>query len=186
VLGGVWDPHYAVGSSSGKSKTPRGGHCHRSIAATSPGVAVRMEGHANAFSKQTNCFSSPSTRGTESFLDRRKPPRKWRLKECSPGATWYTLTCLGEMAPTFEPSRKMLITPPSPIAGLRRWPRPSRDAARTRSRVGNAGQIRFGARHIWMVAPSLAAATTSDLSRSLFIGLSYTDWRPKNSNKLMK
>ena len=158
-----------------------------------------MEGHPNAFSKQTNCFSSPSARGTWSFLDRRKPPRKCRLKECSPGETWYTLICLGEMAPTFEPSRKTLTTPPSPIAGLRRWarPRPSRDAARTTTRVGNAGQIRFGARHNWMVAPTsssmpsevsppLVAATTSDLSRSWFIVLSYTDRRKKNSNKLMK
>src|ERR1035441_7967969 len=100
------------------------------------------------------------------------------------------------MAPTFEPSRKML-TPP--IAGLRRWaqPRPSRDAARTTATVGNAGQTRFGARHSWMVAPTsssmpsevsapLVAATTSDLSRSWFIVLSYTDRRKKNSNKLMK
>ena len=158
-----------------------------------------MEGHPNAFSKQTNCFSSPPARGTRSFLDRRKPPRKCRLKECSPGETWYTLICLGEMAPTFEPSRKTLTTPPSPIAGLRRWarPRPSRDAARTTTRVGNPGQIRFGARHNWMVAPTsssmpsevssrLVAATTSDLSRSWFIVLSYTDRRKKNSNKLMK
>ena len=181
------------------SEASTGGDCHRSIAATSLGVAGRMEGHPIPFSKQTNCFSSPSARGTESFLDRRKPPRKCRLKEWSPGETWYTLICLGEMAPTFEPSRKTLTTPPSPIAGLRRWarPRPSRDAARTTTRVGNAGQIRFGARHSWMVAPTwssmprevsppLVAATTSDLSRSWFIVLSYTDRRKKNSNKLMK
>ncbi len=181
------------------SEGSTGGDCHRSIAATSLGVAGRMEGHPNPFSKQTNCFSSPSARGTWSFLDRRKPPRKCRLKECSPGETWYTLICLGEMAPTFEPSSKTLTTPPSPIAGLRRWarPRPSRDAARSTTRVGNAGQIRFGARHNWMVAPTsssmpsevsppLVAATTSDLSRSWFIGLSYTDRHKKNSNKLMK
>ena len=158
-----------------------------------------MEGHANAFSKQTSCFSSPSARGTWSFLDRRKPPRKCRSKECSPGETWYTFISLGEMAPTFEPSRKTLTTPPSPIAGLRRWawPRPSRDAARSTTRVGNAGQIRFGARHNWMVAPTsssmpsevsppLVAATPSDPSRSWFTVLSYTDRRKKNSNKLMK
>ena len=176
-----------------------GAECRRSIAATSLGVASRMEGHPNAFNKQTNCFSSPSARGTWSLLDRRKPPRKCRLKECSPGETWYTLICLGEIAPTFEPSRKTLTTPPSPIAGLRRWARsrPSRDAARTTTRVGNAGQIRLGARHNWMVAPTsssmpskvspfLVAATTSDLSRSWFIVLSYTDRRKKNSNKLMK
>ena len=150
------------------SEPSTGAECRRSIAATSLAVAGRIEGHPNAFSKQTNCFSSPSARGTWSFLDRRKPPRKCRLKECSPGETWYTLTCLGEMAPTFEPSRKTLTTPPSPIAGLRRWarPRPSRDAARTTTRVGNAGQIRFGARHSWIVAPFLVAATPSDLSRS--------------------
>jgi hypothetical protein len=94
--------------------------CRRSIAATSLGVAGRTEGHPNAFSKHTNCFSSPSARGTRSSLDRRKPPRKCRLKECFPGETWYTLICLGEMAPTFELSRKTLTTPPSPIAGLRR------------------------------------------------------------------
>ncbi len=141
-----------------------------------------MEGHANALSEQTNRFSSPSARGTESFLDRRKPPRKCRLKECSPGETWYTLISLGEMAPTFEPSRKTVTAPPSPITGLRRWPRPrlSRDAARAKTRVGNAGQIRFGARHSWMLAPtsssvsgdaspSRVAATTSDLSRSWFM-----------------
>jgi hypothetical protein len=89
-----------------------------------------MDGHANPFSKQTNCFSSPSARGTESFLDRRKPPRKCRLKECPPGEIRYTLICLGEMAPTFEPSRKTLTLP---LAGLRRWARPrtSWDAART-------------------------------------------------------
>jgi hypothetical protein len=141
-----------------------------------------MEGHPNAFSKQTNCLSSPAARGTWSFLDRRNPPRKCRLTECSPGETLYTLICSGEIAPTFKPSRKTLTTPPSPSAGLRRWapPRPSRDAARTTTRVGNAGQIRFGVRHKWMVAPtlsstpgaltpSLAAATTSDLSRPWFI-----------------
>ena len=142
----------------------------------------------NAFSEQTNCFSSPSARGTESFLDRRKPPRKCRLKECSPGTTWYTLICLGEMAPIFEPSTKTLTTPPSPIAELRRCPRlrPSLDAARTTTRVGNVGQIRFGARHSWMVAPPLVAATTSDLSRSSLIVLSYTDRRKKNSRRLIK
>ena len=155
-------------SCSANSEASTAGDCHRSIAATSLGVAGRMEGHAHPFSKQTNCFSSPSARGTWSFLDRRKPPRKCRLKECSPGETWYTLICLGEMAPTFEPSRKTL-TPP--IAGLRRWARPSRDAARTTARVGNAGQIRFGVRHSWMVAPPLVAATTSDLSPSWFIVL---------------
>jgi hypothetical protein len=165
-----------------------GGDCHRSIAATSSGVAGRMEGHPNPFSTQTNCFSSPPPRATESFLDRRKPPRKCRLKECSPDETWYTLICLGEMAPTFEPSRKTLTTPPSPTAGRRRWPRASRDTARRTTRVGNAGQIRFGARDSWMVAPassstpgevspSLVAATTSDLSRLWFIVLSYTDRR---------
>jgi hypothetical protein len=185
------------GSPQAGCEPSTGAECRRSIAATSLGVAGRTEGHPNAFSKQTNCFSSPSARGTWSFLDRRKPPRKCRLKECSPGETWYTLICLGEMAPTFEPSRKTLTTPPSPIAGLRRWPRPSRDAARTTTRVGNAGQIRFGARHNWMVAPTasstpsevsppLVAATTSDLSRSWFIVLSYTDRRMENSNKLMK
>lgn len=152
-------------SSSAKSEASTPGDCHRSIAATSLGVAGRMEGHAIPFSKQTNCFSSPSARGTWSFLDRRKPPRKCRLKECSPGETWYTLICLGEMAPTFEPSRKT-VTPP--IAWLRRWaqPRPSRDAARTTARVGNAGQIRLGICHSWMVAPPLVTATTSDLSPS--------------------
>jgi hypothetical protein len=36
------------------------------------------------------------------------------------------------------------------------------------------------------VSPSLVAATTSDLSPSWFIVLSYTDRRKKNSNKLMK
>ena len=153
-----------------------------------------MEGHPNAFSKQTNCFSSPPAKRTWRFLDRRKPPRKCRLKECSPGETWYVLICWGEMAPTFEPSRKTLTTPPSPIAGLRRWarPRPSRDTIRTTTRVGNAGQIRFGARRNWMVAssmpsevsPPLVAATTSD--RSWFIFVSYTDRCKKNSNKLMK
>src|ERR1039457_6665026 len=102
------------------SEPSTGAECRRFIAATSLGVAGRMEGHPNAFSKQTNCFSSPSARGTWSFLDRRKPPRKCRLKECSPGETWYTLICLGEMAPTFEPSRKTLTTPPSPIAEIGR------------------------------------------------------------------
>ncbi len=156
-----------------------------------------MEGHPKAFSKQTNCFSSPLARETWSFLDRRRPPRKCRLSECSPGETWYTMTCLGLMAPTFELSRKTLTTPPSPIAGLERWPRPSRDAARAITRVGNAGQIRFGARHNRMVAPSSSsmpcevsppqvAATPSDLSRSWFIILSYTGLRRKNSNRLMK
>jgi hypothetical protein len=135
------------------SEASSGGDYHRSIAATSLGVAGRMEGHANPFSKQTNCFSSPSARGTESLLDRRKPPRKCRLKECSPGETRYTLICLGEMAPTFEPSRKTL-TPP--LARLRRWARPrtSWDVARTTATVGNAGQTRLGARHSRMVAPS--------------------------------
>ena len=145
-------------SSSGTSEASTGGDCHRSIAATSLGVAGRMEGHTIPFSKQTNCFSSPSARGTESFLDRRKPPRKCRLKECSPGETRYTLICLGEMAPTFEPSRKTLTTPPSPIAGLWRWPRPrpSRDAARTTARVGNAGQIRSGLATVgWSLRPWL-------------------------------
>ncbi len=151
----------------------------------------------NVFSKQKNCFLSPSARETWSFLDRRRPPRKCRLKECSPGETWYTLIWLGEMAPTLEPSRNTLRTPPSPIAGLRRRPRPSRDAARTITRVGNAGQIRFGARHNWMVAPTrspipgeasppLVAATTSALSRSWFTVLSYIDRRRKNRNELMK
>jgi hypothetical protein len=181
------------------SEPSTGAECRRSLSATLLGVAGWMEGHPNAFSKQTNCFSSPSARGTRSFLDRRKPPRKCKLKECSPGETWYTLICFGEMAPILEPSRKTLTTPPSPIAGLRRRarPRPSRDAARTTSRVGNAGQIRFGARHSWIVAPtlssmpsevspSLVAATTSDLSRSWFIVVSYTDRRKKNSKKLMK
>ena len=81
------------------SKSPQAGRepstgaeRRRCIAATSLGVAVRTEGHANAFSKQANCFSSPSARGTCNFLDRRKPPRKCRLKECSPAETWYTLT----------------------------------------------------------------------------------------------
>ena len=115
-----------------------------------------MEGQPIAFSKHTNGFTSPSARGTVSFLDRRNPPRKCRLKECSPGETWYTSICLGEMAPTFAPSRKTLTTPPSPIAGLGCWarPRPSRDAARITTSIGNAGQIRFGARHSWMVAPT--------------------------------
>jgi hypothetical protein len=115
-----------------------------------------MEGHANPFSKQTNCFSSPSARGTESFLDRRKPPRKCRLRECSPGETRYTLISLGAMAPTFEPSRKTL-TPP--LAGLARWARPrtSRDTARSTATVGNAGQTRLGARHSRMVAPASSA-----------------------------
>ena len=180
------------------SEPSSGAVCSRSTAATSLGVAGRMEGHPKAFSKQTNCFSSPSARGTGSLLDRRKPPRKCSLKECSPGETRYTLICWGEMAPTFEPSRKTLTTPPSPTAGRRRWPRPRpiRDAARTTTRVGNAGQIRFGARHSWMVAPTsssmprevsppLVAATTSDSSRSWFIALSYTDRRGKNST-LMK
>ena len=128
------------------SEPSTGAGCRRSIAATSLGVAGRMEGHPNVFSKQANCFSSPPARGTRSFLDRLKPPRKCRLKECSPGETWYTLICLGEITPTFEPSRKTLTTPPSPIAG--RWrrarPRPSRDTARTTTRVGNAGQSRLG------------------------------------------
>ena len=168
-----------------------------SIASTSLDVAGRMEGHPNAFSKQTNCFSSPSARGTRSFLDRRKPPRKRRLNECSPGETWYTLTCLVEMAPTFKPSRKTLTTPPSPISGLPRSarPGPSRDAARTTTRVGKPGQIRFGARQIWMVAPRsppmpderslpLVAATTSDLSPSWFTGPSYTTGVRRTSNKL--
>jgi hypothetical protein len=35
------------------------------------------------------------------------------------------------------------------------------------------------------VSPPLVAATPSDLSRSWFIVLSYTDRRKKNSNKLM-
>jgi hypothetical protein len=83
-------------SSSGEFKASTDGACHPSIAATSLGVAGQMEGHANAFSKQTNCFFSPSARGTESFLDRRKPPRKCRLKECSPGETSYALICLGK------------------------------------------------------------------------------------------
>ena len=143
-----------------------------------------MEGHANPFSKQTNCICSPPARGTESFLDRRKPPRKCRLKECSPGETRYTLICLGEITPTFEPSRKTL-TPP--LAGLVRWARPrtSRDAARTTATVGYAGQTRLGARHSRIVAPAsssipgevssrLAAATTSDLSPSWFMALFYT------------
>ena len=78
-----------------------GARYHRSFAATSWGVADRMEGHPNAFSKQTNCFSSPLARETWSVLDRRKPPRKCRLKECSPGETRYTLICLGEMAPVW-------------------------------------------------------------------------------------
>ena len=174
-----------------------GAECRRSIAATSLRVAGRMDGHPNAFSKQTNHFSSPSARGTWSLLDRRKPPRKCRLKECFPGETSYTLICLGEMAPTFEPSRRTVTTPPSPIAGLRRWPRPrpSRDTARTTTRVGNEGQIRFGARHSWMVPPTastprevtppLVAATTSDPSRSWFIAWYYTDRRKKNSNLRM-
>ena len=160
----------------------------RPIAATSLGVAGRIEGHPNAFSEQTSCFSSPPARGTRRFLDRRKPPRKCRLKECSPGETWYVLICRGEMAPTFEPSRKTLTTPPSPIAGRR--PRPSRDMARTTTRVGNAGQFRFGARHNWMVDPTSSslprvsppgvAATTSGLSGSWRTVLSYTD-RPKKN-----
>jgi hypothetical protein len=139
-------------------------------------VAGRMEGHANAFSKQTNCFSSPSARGTWSFLDRRKPPRKCRLKECSPGETWYTLTCSGEMAPTFVPSRKTLTTPPSPIAGLR--PRPSRDAARTTARVGNAGQIRFGARHNWMVGVLCGNVFPNDPTYRFRIVWRYTRMNP--------
>ena len=112
----------------------------RFIASTSLGVAGRTEGHPNAFSKQTNCFSSPLASETRSFLDRRKPPRKCRLNECSPGETGYTVICLGQMAPTFELSRKTLTTPPSPIARLRCWARsrPSRDAARAPTRVGNA------------------------------------------------
>jgi len=171
-----------------------GGDYHRSIAATSLGVADRIEGHANAFSKHTNCFSSPLAIGTVSFLDRRNPPRKCTLKECSPAETWYTLICLGEMAPTFEPSRKTLTTPPSPIARLRRWPRPrpSRDAARTTTRVGNEGQIRFGARHSRMVAPTwsstprevsppLVAAPTSDLSPSRFRVLFSVSFPPSAS-----
>ena len=60
----------------GSSEASPGGDCHRSIAATSLGVAGRMEGQAIPFSEHTNCFSSPSARGTWSFLDRRKPPRK--------------------------------------------------------------------------------------------------------------
>ena len=132
-----------------------GAGSRHSIAATSLGVAGRMEGHPNAFSEQTNRFSSPSVRGTRRLLDRRTPPRKCRLTECSPGETGYTLICWGAIAPTLEPSRKTLTTPPSPIAGLRRWPRPrpSRDAARTTTSAGNAGQIRFEVRHSWMVAP---------------------------------
>ncbi len=191
---------YLVSSSGRLRGVNRWGDCHRSIAATSLGVAARMEGHANAFSKQTNCFSSPSVRGTASFLDRRKLPRKCRLKVCSPGEAWYTLIWFGKMAPTFDRSRKTLRTPPSPIAGLRRWPRPrprpSRDAVRTTTRVGNAAQIRFGARYSRMVAPTwlpmpsdvsppLVAGTTPDLSRRWFIVLSYTDRRKKNSNKVM-
>jgi len=152
-------------SSSAEPEASTPGDCHRSMAATSSGVAGRIEGHAIPFSKQTNCFSSPSARATESFLDRRKPPRKRTLKECSPGETWYTLICLGEMAPTFEPSRKT-VTPP--IAGFRRsaQPWPSRDAARTTARVGNAGQTRLGICHSWMAAPPLVTATPSDLSPS--------------------
>jgi len=191
-LGAMWESPQAGSEPSTVAE------CRRCIAATSLGVAGRMEGHPNAFSKQTNCFSSPSARGTWSFLDRRKPPRKCRSKECSPGETWYTFISLGEMAPTFEPSRKTLTTPPSPIAGLRRWawPRPSRDAARSTTRVGNAGQIRFGARHNWMVAPTpssmpsevsppLVAARASDLSGSWFTILSYTDRRQKNRARLV-
>jgi len=96
------------------------------------------------------------------------------VSECSPGETWYTLTCLGEMAPTFEPSRKT-VTPPS--AGLRRWsrPRPSRDTARITATVGYAGQTRLGICHSRIVAPPLVAATTSDLSRSCLICLFYID-----------
>ena len=65
------------------------------------------------------------------------------------GETLYVSTCFGEMWPTFAPSRKTLTTPPSPMAGLLRWARrgPSRDAALSTTRVGNAPQIRFGARH---------------------------------------
>jgi len=184
-------------SSSGKAEASMGGDCHRSIAATSFGVAGRMEGHAIAFSKQTNSIFSPSARGTESFLERRKPPRKCRLNEWSPGETWYTLICRGEMEPTFEPSRKTLTTPPSPIAGLRRWPRPSRERARTTTRLGNAGQIRFGARHNRMVAPTwasmpcevspaLVAVTTSDPSPSWFIVLFYTDRHKRNTTRVAR
>jgi hypothetical protein len=36
------------------------------------------------------------------------------------------------------------------------------------------------------VSPALVAATPSDLSRSWFIFLSYTDRRKRNSNKLMR
>jgi hypothetical protein len=192
-------PHASCATSESPqpgSEPSTGAECTRSIAPTSLGVAGRMEGHPNAFSKQTNCFSSPSARRRRSFLDRRKPARKCRLKECSPGETWYTLVCSGEMTPIFELSSKTLTTPRSPIPALGRWrrPRPSRDAARTTTRVGNAGQIRFGARHNWMVAPTsslmprgvsspLVAAAKSDLSRSWFMVLSYTDRRQKNSSK---
>jgi hypothetical protein len=186
-------------SPQGDSEPSTGAECRRSIAATSLGVAGRSAGHANPFRRQTVCFTSPSARRTRSFLDRRKPRRKRRLKECSPGETWYSLICMGEMAPTFEPSRKTLTTPPSPIAGLCRWPRPlpSRAAARTTTRVGNAGQIRFGARQSWIVAPTpssiptavsptLVAATTSALSRSRFTVVSYTDRCSMNSDKVVK
>ena len=188
-----------LGSPQAGPEPSTGAERSRFIASTSLGVAGRTEGHPKAFSKQTNCFSSPLARETRSFLDRRKPPRKCRLSECSPGETWYTVICLGRMAPTFELSRKTLTTPPSPIAGLRRWARPPAepDAALAPTRVGNAGQIPFGARHNWIVAPSsssmpgevslpLGAATTSELSRSWFIVLSYTDLLEKNSNKLME
>lgn len=161
-----WNPQARCATSESPqagSEPSTAAECSRSIAVTSLGVAGLMEGQANPFTKQTNCFSSPSARRTWSVLDRRKPPRNWRPKECSPGETWYTLTCSGEMAPTFEPSRTTL-TPP--IAGLRRWsrPRPSRETARTTATVGNAGHTRLGARQTWMVAPASSSSMPSEVS----------------------
>jgi hypothetical protein len=137
--------------------------------------------------QQTSCFSSPSARGTWSFLDRRNPPRKCRLKECSPGETWYTLICLGEMAPTFEPSRKTLTTPPSRSRGSGVGPGPGRAGMRPGPRPGSETRAKFDSEFAtigWSLQPRhpcaarclrpWVAATTSDLSRSWLIVLFYT------------
>ena len=138
------------------SEPSSGAESRRSIAATSWGVAGRMEGHPNVFSRQTNFFASPSARGTWSRLDRRKPPRKCRLKECSPGETWYTGSAWAKMAPDLraveEDADNTTLTDCGAPALTSSPAEPGCGPDHNQARKRRANFV--GARHSWIVAPT--------------------------------
>ena len=127
-----------------------------SIAATSLGVTGRMEGQAKAFSKHTECFSSPSARGTREFPRSPQATEEVQTQRMFPPRDLVHLDLLGRddarlRAVEEDADNTTLTDCRAPALGAARA---SRDAARTTTRVGNAGQFDSGLAAIgWSLQP---------------------------------